>query len=69
MGFEKVFLLQNSMNLPASEIISTYVYKLGIVGSAFGQSAAIGLINNVVGLCILLIVNKICAKLQGTSLL
>ena len=57
------------MNLPASEIISTYVYKLGIVGSAFGQSAAIGLINNVVGLCILLIVNKICAKLQGTSLL
>lgn len=69
VGFEKVFLLQNSMNLPASEIISTYVYKLGIVGSAFGQSAAIGLINNVVGLCILLIVNKICAKLQGTSLL
>ena len=69
VGYEKVLLLQNSMNLPTSEVISTYVYKLGIQSNQFGQSAAIGLFNSVIGLVILLIVNKICDKLQGTSLL
>lgn len=69
VGYEKVYLLQNNMNLPGSEVISTYVYKLGLQGGQLGQSAAIGLFNNVVGLAMLLIVNKICAKLQDTSLL
>ena len=69
VGYEKVYLLQNNMNLPGSEVISTYVYKLGLQGGQLGQSAAIGFFNNVVGLAMLLIVNKICAKLQNTSLL
>lgn len=69
VGYEKVLLLQNNMNLPASEVISTYVYKLGIQSNQFGQSAAIGLFNTLVGLILLLIVNKICDKLQDTSLL
>lgn len=69
VGYEKVLLLQNSMNLPSSEVISTYVYKLGIQSNQFGQSAAIGLFNTLVGLALLLVVNKICDKLQDTSLI
>ena len=69
VGYEKVLLLQNNMNLPSSEVISTYVYKLGIQSNQFGQSAAIGLFNTMVGLALLFVVNKICGKLQGTSLL
>lgn len=68
VGFEKTLLLQNSMNLAGSEVISTYVYKLGILGGQYGQSAAIGLFNTLVGMTMLLIVNKIVAKIQGTSL-
>lgn len=68
VGYEKVLLLQNSMNLPSSEVISTYVYKLGIQSNQFGQSAAIGLFNTLVGLILLTIVNKICDRLQDTSL-
>jgi len=69
VGYEKVLLLQNSMNLESSEVISTYVYKLGIQSNQFGQSAAIGLFNTLVGLALLMIVNKICDKLQDTSLI
>lgn len=69
VGYEKVLLLQNTMNLPTSEVISTYVYKLGIQSNQFGQSAAIGLFNSVIGLVILLAVNKICDRLQGASVL
>lgn len=69
VGFEKVFLLQNNMNLPGSEVISTYVYKLGILGGQFGLSAAIGLANTIISLVLILIVNKVCARIQGTSLL
>ncbi len=68
VGFEKILLLQNNMNLPGSEVISTYVYKLGIVGGQYGLSSAIGLFNTMVGMITLLIVNKIVAKMQGTSL-
>ena len=68
VGFEKILLLQNNMNLDGSEVISTYVYKLGIVGGQYGLSSAIGLFNTMVGMIMLLIVNKIIAKMQGTSL-
>lgn len=68
VGFEKILLLQNNMNLGGSEVISTYVYKLGIVGGQYGLSSAIGLFNTLAGMIMLLIVNKIVAKMQGTSL-
>jgi putative aldouronate transport system permease protein len=45
LGFEKVWLLQNSLNLEVSEIISTYVYKVGLQGGEFSYSSAIGLFN------------------------
>lgn len=68
VGFEKTLLLQNNMNLAGSEVISTYVYKLGILGGQYGLSAAIGLFNTLVCMTMLLAVNKIVEKLQGTSL-
>lgn len=68
LGFEKAFLLQNSINLDYSEIISTYVYKMGIQGGQFSYSAAIGLFNNVINLLLLLVVNKIAKKVSDVSL-
>ena len=68
LGFEKAFLLQNSINLDYSEIISTYVYKIGIQGGQFSYSAAIGLFNNVINLILLLAVNRIARKVSDVSL-
>lgn len=69
LGFEKVYLMQNDLNLGVSEIISTYVYKVGLLSTQFSYSTAIGLFNNVVNLIILLCVNKLSDKLTGTSLM
>ncbi len=68
LGFEKVFLLQNSMNLSSSEIISTYVYKIGIMGGEYSYSSAIGLFNSVVNLILVAGINFISKKLTDTSL-
>lgn len=69
LGFEKAFLLQNSINLDYSEIISTYVYKVGIQHGQFSYSSAIGLFNNIINLVLLLTVNKLAAKASSISLL
>jgi putative aldouronate transport system permease protein len=69
IGFEKVFLMQNALNLPASEVISTYVYKIGLTGvSDFSYSTAIGLFNSVVNLIFIGTVNLIARRLGETSL-
>lgn len=68
VGFEKAYLLQNDINLEASEIISTYVYKIGLQGAQFSYSAAIGLFNNIINLVILVIVNQFSRKISDTSL-
>ena len=68
VGYEKVLLLQNDLNIGASEIISTYVYKQGLISSQFGYSAAVSLFNNVVGLILVLTVNKIAKKTADMSL-
>lgn len=69
IGFEKVYLLQNVQNIMSSEIISTYVYKMGLQGSLYSLSTAIGLFNTVVNVVILLFVNFISKKTTETSLL
>lgn len=69
VGFEKVYLLQNNLNLPTSEIISTYVYKMGLISSQYSLSSAIGLFNNVLNLLLLLTVNWMAKKLSNTSLI
>ncbi len=69
VGFEKVYLLQNSLNGSTSEIISTYVYKMGLLSSQYSLSAAIGLFNNAINLVLLVAVNWISKKMSDTSLL
>lgn len=68
VGFEKVYLLQNPLNSSSSEILSTYVYKMGLVSNQYSLSAAIGLFNNVINLILLIVVNQIAKKLSDTSL-
>ena len=68
LGFEKVWLLQNPLNMDASEVISTYIYKVGLQGAQFSYSTAIGLFNTMVNLILLVSVNTILSKLSETSL-
>lgn len=68
VGFEKVFLMQNSLNMSASDVISTNVYRSGILGAEFSYSSAVGLFNSVVNFVLLLSVNRIARKVSETSL-
>ena len=68
VGFEKPFLLQNSLNLQESEIISTYVYKMGLVNRDFGFATAVGLFNSLINMLLLLSANKLSRKVAGESL-
>lgn len=70
VGFEKAFLMQNPLNLATSEVISTYVYKVGLAGGVanFSYAAAIGLFNSVIGLILLVSANQISRRLSQTSL-
>ncbi len=68
VGYEKVYLMQNDLNVSTAEVISTYVYKRGIVNSNYSFSTAIGLFNNVINVTMLLIANKCSKKASGTSL-
>ena len=69
IGFEKIYLMQNGINTSVSEVISTYVYKMGILDSNYSYSTAIGLFNSVVNLIMLLIVNTISDKVSKVSVL
>lgn len=64
VGYEKAFLMQTSMNIPASEIISTYVYKVGLQSGNYAYSAAVGLFNMIINVVLLLIVNNITKRLN-----
>lgn len=68
VGFEKIYLMQNPLNASSSEVISTYVYKVGLLGANFSFSAAVGLFNSVINLILLLTVNFFARKVSETSL-
>ncbi len=68
VDFEKVILLQNSLNASVSEVISTLTYKAGILGGKYSASTAIGLFNTVINLAFLIIANRLSKKIHGTSL-
>lgn len=68
VGFEKIFLMQNPLNNSASEVISTYVYKIGLLQVQYSFAAAVGLFNSVVNFILLLTVNGIAKRLNQTSL-
>ena len=68
VGYEKVYLLQNNTNIASSEIIATYVYKMGILNNDISFSTAVGLFNSVINLVLLIVVNSISRKLSENSL-
>ncbi|MNB88167.1 putative multiple-sugar transport system permease YteP [compost metagenome] len=64
IGFEKAYLLQTATNLPTSEIIPTYVYKIGLQSGDYAYSAAVGLFNSLINVILLVVVNTIVKKLN-----
>ena len=64
IGFEKAYALQTDLNLPASEIIATYVYRKGLLDGDYGFSTAVGLFKTVINVILLVAVNKIVAKMN-----
>lgn len=68
VGFEKVFLMQNSFNTSTSEVINTYVYKIGIKEAQYSLSSAIGLFNSVVNFAMILLVNQVSRRVGQDSL-
>lgn len=68
IGFEKVYLMQNDLNIAASDIISTYVYKSGLINSEYSFSTAVGLFNSVINCILLVTVNAITGKLSDTKI-
>jgi putative aldouronate transport system permease protein len=68
VGFEKIMLLQNDLNLPASDVISTYVYRNGLLGGQFSYTSAIGLFNSLINFILLISVNQIARKYSETSI-
>ena len=70
VGTEKILLMQNDLNRTTTEVISTYVYNKGIASSnpQYSFATAIGLLNSVITFILIIITNKSCKKMSGTSL-
>jgi len=68
IGFEKVYLMQNDMNLSTSEVIATYVYKIGIISAQYSYSAAINMFNTIVNFILLITVNLVLKRVCKQSL-
>lgn len=70
IGFEKIFLMQNPLNLSSSEVITTYVYTVSLASSApdYSYATAIGLFNSVINMILIATVNEIAKRTGETSL-
>ena len=68
VGFEKTYLLQNPLNLETSEVIATYVYKIGLLNANFSFATAVGLFNSVINLSLLVLVNAFAKRIAKSSL-
>lgn len=69
VGFEKVYLMQNNLNLGVSEVISTYVFNIGVTSGQFSFGAAVGLFNTIVNFAFLMAANLISKKTADISLM
>ena len=67
-GFEKVYLLQNNLNINAATTISTYVYEMGLINQQYSASTAINLFQNLIEIVLILLVNQVSKKVTETSL-
>ncbi len=68
LGFQKAYLMQNAQNLASSEIISTYIYKVGMIDAQYSYSAAINLFNNLINIILLVTFNRLAKKITDNSL-
>ena len=68
VGYEKVYLLQNGMNLSVSEVMSTYVYKVGVRNAQYSFATAVGIFNSVINLILLILTNYAAKRVSDTSL-
>ena len=68
VGFDKIYLMQNSLNMPATEVIATYTYKIGIINGQYSYSTAIGLFNTLVNFVFLITANAIAKRVSDTSI-
>ncbi|MEK3889104.1 ABC transporter permease [Bacillus sp. FSL K6-3431] len=68
VGFEKVFLMQNELNLESSDVFATYVYRSGILDAQFSFASAIGLFSNIINFILLVTVNYIARRVGDSSL-
>lgn len=68
LGFEKIYLMQNPMNISTSEVIATYVYKVGLLGSNFSFAAAVGLFNSIINFVLIITANTISKRFSSSSL-
>jgi multiple sugar transport system permease protein/putative aldouronate transport system permease protein len=67
IGFEKVYLMQNPINISASEVISTFVYKVGLQNANYSFSTAVGIFNSVIAFVLMITVNQIAKRLTGAG--
>jgi len=68
VGFEKVYLMQNPLNMSASDVISTYTYRMGLVDMNFSLATAVGLFQSAISFAFMVLVNQISKKVSETSL-
>lgn len=64
VGFEKIYLMQSGINLSQSEVISTYVYKLGVQNNNYSMSAAVGLFNSIINFIMLILCNFVSKRIS-----
>jgi putative aldouronate transport system permease protein len=68
VGWEKILLLQNDLTKDISQVLSTYTYMIGLQGGQYSYAAAVGLVNKLINLTVLLIANRITKKLTSVGL-
>lgn len=68
VGFEKIYLLQNDLNMSASDVINTYVYRIGLVQNNYSFSTAVGLFNSVINMVLVVLANTFIKKMTDESL-
>jgi putative aldouronate transport system permease protein len=67
-NFDQIFVLKNQLNVPASDVIDIYVYRMGLQAGRFSYSTAIGLFKSVIALGLLVLSNRVARRLTGASI-
>jgi len=68
VGFERVYLMQNPLNMSSSDVIATYTFRMGLLDMNFSLATAVGLFQGVVSFAFMILVNQVAKKVTQTSL-